>query len=320
MATVVTLRDGRTWSDDGTGATGLQRRYRVILDAPLAADGEALFIKSLVDAGLIPAVGSAHPNDGALAVQKYEVREGESSAKHLVELVAHYERVVVGSARAGFSDSESAEEDTCAVTEWGWDSSTGQRELTTAADGKAVLNSCGDAFDRVPTVAVFTPTFTKVMKFKTRQAGVQAYNCKVNQSEIRIGGMTCGVASLLCAVAEKRIFGEKGGWKYQYTVNLRYMSNPVAFIDGSEGNVEDVGWDAAVVDTGMREWKDGKLVLIQQRSGEGGVFRPVTSPELLDGSGHAVTRSSSGSPSPYVFRFQAYKRVNFPEWFYSEPD
>ena len=58
---------------------------------------------------------------------------------------------------------------------------------------------------------------------------------------------------------------------------------------------------------------------IYARDAETGKKCTVTSPELLDGQGHAVTRSSGTTPKPYNIRFQAYERVNIPDWFVSEP-
>ena len=76
-----------------------------------------------------------------------------------------------------------------------------------------------------------------------------------------------------------------------------------------------------VIDAGMREIDSttGELKLIQVMSKETGQLATVTSPELLDGQGHAVSRASASAPDPTVLIFQAYKRVTFPSWFYSEP-
>lgn len=71
----------------------------------------------------------------------------------------------------------------------------------------------------------------------------------------------------------------------------------------------------------MRQIDDttGKLKLIQDLSGE--MLQPatVTSPEFLDGHGHAVQRNGTDPVTPHSLIFQAYKRTAFPAWFYSEP-
>lgn len=65
----------------------------------------------------------------------------------------------------------------------------------------------------------------------------------------------------------------------------------------------------------------GEPKLIQIMSDETGQLATVTSPELLDGSGHKVDRSgqTGGSGQPVLLVFQAYKSATFPNWFTSEP-
>lgn len=115
-------------------------------------------------------------------------------------------------------------------------------------------------------------------------------------------------------MAEKRIFGDDI-WKYRYTVHLKLKSNLVK-IEGAKEST-DIGWDVAVVDAGMRE-KDaqtGKKKLIRTADKESGTPCVVTSPALLNGNGGQLAADAE----PYIFRFMAYKRSDFPEWFYSEP-
>ena len=182
-----------------------------------------------------------------------------------------------------------------------------------------VVNSAGDPFQTVPTVSVYAPTFTKVIKSARRKANALSYNCKVNRSNVTIGGMYCAKGTLLCSVAEKRIWGE-GEYNYQYTIQLKFMSNMIR-VEGEE-NPTEIGWDVAVVDAGMREKDEehGGLKLITRNSSETNEPATVTSAELLDGSGHAVDRESEEDDiKPYVFAFKAYEADDFPGWFYSEP-
>ena len=64
-----------------------------------------------------------------------------------------------------------------------------------------------------------------------------------------------------------------------------------------------------------------KIKLIQVMSSETGQPATVTSPELLDGAGHRITRSGTGqlAGQPYNFKFEAYEEETFPNWFVSEP-
>ena len=110
-------------------------------------------------------------------------------------------------------------------------------------------------------------------------------------------------------------------WPFKYSIRLRYRTNK-ALIGGETANLTECGWDAVVCDAGMREVDSttGQLKLIQIVSAETGQLANVTSPELLNGNGQAVTRGSQSSPvAPYNFRFKAYEDASFPGWFTSQP-
>ena len=305
MADVVKQKDGRKWSVDSSGVKSLKRRYQIVLDAVTGADGEAASYTGL------PAIGTAHPVHTGLFVESYDIEEGEGSAKGTLIVYVNY------APRTTETSGSGQDAVTSQVEEWGWDAGTEEREFVDAVDGTAVLNSAGDVFDRVPTISVPAPTFTKVMKFRTRQSGAVACDCKVNNSSVTIGGRSYPTGSLLCHVAEKRIFGDPD-WKYRYTIQLKYRTNPVKLAGAN--STTDIGWDVAITDAGMRELdSNGKLKLIKSVDAETGKKCTVTSPELLDGQGHAVARSANSTPKPYNIRFQAYERVSIPSWFVSEP-
>ena len=194
----------------------------------------------------------------------------------------------------------------------------GAAKKTTDADGKDVVNSAGDPFDTVPQVSVYSPVFTKIVKFTARQSSAMACNCKVNSGALTIGSMSCPEGSLLCSVEEERLIGD-ANWKYRYTIRLKYKTNKVKI--ALANNLTDIGWDVAVTDAGMRELQNGMPVIITRPGKENGVPCAVTSPELLDGQGGAVARSASGTAAvPYNFRFKAYERTSIPSWFYTESD
>ena len=298
----VKLLDGRTWRGD-TVINELTRRYLIQQDENKVLGENA---ESMTFAGL-PKKGDAHPVHSGLYVTEISFAEGSGYEKNTIIATVTYGRISVEGETEGFAG--------CAVDSWGWDASTEEKELVTAADGTKVLNSAGDVFDNVPKVSAPAPVFTKVMRFKQRQSGVMAYNCCTNSGSITIGGYSFPKGSLLCTVFETRLFGDEE-YKYQYTVQLKYKSNPVRV--GGASTVTDVGWDVAIIDAGMREKKDGKLSRIKVIDGETGKVCTVTSPELLDGSGAAVDRTG-GEVSPYVMRYTAYPTASFPTWFYSEP-
>lgn len=305
MATTSVLKDGRRWNVNSNGITALKRRYLVKLDAVTAVNGEGATFPG------VPAIGSAHPLKGGLFVSDYEVEEGEGAAKNTLIVTVNYAPITTETSGSG------QEQQSLRIEEWGWEGSTEERELVTAADGTAVLNSAGDAYDSVPSVSLAAPIFTKVVKFKTRQTGALSYNCKVNNADVSIGGYSFPVGSLLATVSEKRVFGD-GGWKYRYTIQLKYRTNRVKL--AGENTLTDIGWDVAITDAGMREkGSDGKLKIITTIDKETGKRCQISSPELLDGKGKAVARPESGLPTPYNTRYQAYERASFPAWFYSEP-
>ena len=144
--------------------------------------------------------------------------------------------------------------------------------------------------------------------------------CTINAADMTIGSVSCPAKSLLCTVCEKLNIGDSV-WPYQYTIRLRYRSNVIKRTYAAAA--EEIGWNVAVVDAGMREIDSttSKLQLIQVLSEETGQLATVTSPELLDGAGHKVDRSgqTGGSGQPTLLVFQAYKTATFPNWFTSEP-
>lgn len=302
----VRMKAGRSWSVDSTGINSLSRVYQIEIDGDyLGPDAEAAAFSG------IPAIGSAHPLLPYLKVAGYDVSEGEGSDKRLLTVTVKYE----SSISEEVSDGETKV--TGAVEDYGWDEGMDERELITAVNGVALVNSAGDPFDAVPRVSVPAPTFTKVIKTPTRMSGWADSFCRINDGAITVGGINCAKWTLLCNVSEKRIFGDPN-FMYRYTVRLRYRSNLVKLY--GSGNAQEIGWNVSVTDTGMRQLgADGKPVVIRQKDAETGRMLTITSPELLDGEGHAVDRSSGTAPEPYNGFFQAYQEATFPGWFYSEP-
>lgn len=311
MAASGILKDGRRWTVGESGIKTLKRTYQVLLDAVTATNGEGATFPN------VPAIGSEHPVIKGLFAATYDVEEGRGTSKATLNVTVNYERKTVETIGGG--TPEEPTETPAQVERWGWDSGTEERELTTAVDGTPVLNSAGDVFDRVPSVSVSAPTFTKVVKFKTRQADAMHLDCKVNGKAVTIGGLTYAVGSLRASVSEERLLDDET-WNYRYTISLKFRSNPVSLAASSM--MTDIGWDVAVTDAGMRE-KDsstGKLKLISQINAETGRQSLITSPELLNGNGQAVTREPGATaPTPFNFRFKAYERADFPSWFVSEP-
>ena len=318
MASIVKVipKDGTTYAVTENGAEDIELHYQVRLDGPLPID--ALITAFSDGSTAIPAINSQHPARPGMYVSKYRVTQPKGFAKHTLDLTVIY------SATGASTDNtqDDPEEEPVAtdnqVLEWGWDDGTSSRELVQDVNGDPVVNSAGDPFDSVPEVETPAPTFTKVIKFASRRQYAK-YLCTVNAVAVKIGDMTCAPYTLLCSISEKRNIGDEV-WPFTYTIRLKYRTNIIK--KGGDTQVSEIGWNAAVVDAGMREIDDttGMLKLIEVISKETGKPATVTAPELLDGHGHAVARSASGSPAePYNLTFAPYKTATFPAWFYSEP-
>ena len=299
---------GTRYTVNQNGAADIKERYQVVLTSPLLAG------QLITSFSGVPAIGSEHPQRPGYYVDHYDISQPDGAAKATLDIDVVYS--ATGLTVEPGEEPTDPNTDT-QVEEWGWDDGTTERELLTDVTGKPVVNSAGDPFENVPTVTAPAPTFTKVVKFKTRQS-VRQYFCKVNAQQMTISGESFAPGQLLCTVSERRNIGDYN-WPYVYTVRLRFRSNLVK--EGQAQQASDIGWDIAVTDAGMREIDDttGGLKLIQVPSGETGEMATVTSAELLNGAGRAIARSSTSTATPYNIRFAAYQQANFPAWFTSEP-
>lgn len=311
-------KDGIGYNVNDSGAADISLRFQVQLSAPL---GQGELITSFSDGTTsIPAIGTVHPAREGYYVTNYEVRQPQGAAKNTLDVAVKYSPQSF--VTEGGGGEPPAPEYVSLIEQWGWDDGTSQRELITAADANKtpVLNSAKDPFDSVPQIETPAPTFTKVVRFAERKTGWFDYNCKVNDQSVTIGGVSFPAGTLLCTIAET-IDIANFNWPFKYSIRLRYRTNK-ALIGGETANLTECGWDAVVCDAGMREVDSttGQLKLIQVVSAETGQLANVTSPELLNGNGQAVTRGSGVSTvAPYNFRFKAYEDASFPAWFVSQP-
>lgn len=310
LITKVIPRDGTSYGVNDSGAIDIALRFRVVLSEPLPQS--KLFTTFSDGTTSVPSIGSAHPDRPGYYAARYDVTQPEGAAKNTLEVTVKYE------ARDYTTEGSGQDAHVSNIESWGWDDATAQRELVTDASGDTVLNSAGDPFDTVPQIETPAPTFTKVVRFGSRQSGWASYFCTVNDAAVTIGGISFAARTLLCTISEVKDISNPN-WPYKYTVRLRYRSN-MAKIALAE-TAEECGWDIVICDAGMREVDDttGQLKLIQTISHETGQPATVTTPELLDGDGHAIARTAGVSPTPYNFRFESYAEASFPDWFTSEP-
>lgn len=309
-------KDGTSYSIDENGASGIVLRYQVVLSEPLP---QSQLLKSFSAGGVaIPAIGSEHPDRPGHYVAGYDVRQPGGAAKKTLDVTVKYTPRNYTTESGGSDEEGQPIEFGSNIESWGWDDGTTSRELVDDALDKPVRNSAGDQFDSVPQVEYPSPTFQKIVRFEKRINGWFDFNCTVNADPVVIGGVSFPPFTLLCTVSET-LEPTHVKWPYRYSVRLRYRTNR-ARVNGSSEQTE-CGWDVAITDAGMREiGDDGKLKFIETISKE--TRRPVavTSPELLNGNGKAVTRGSEASTVPtYNLRFQTYKSMKFPDWFTSEP-
>lgn len=311
----VIAKDGIRYDVTPNGAVAMQQQYQIVLSRPLA-EGE--LITTFSDGtNSVPAIGTEHPEREGYYAAKYSVSQPRGAAKSTLDLTLTYEPLGYATVRI---EGETPTYADSLVVEWGWTDGTTSRELLRGVDTNAtpVVNSAGDPFESVPTVEAPAPEFVKVVKFKTRQAYWE-YMCTINAASMTIGSVTCPAKTLLCTCCEKINIGDEV-WPYQYTIRMRYRSNLVKRRYGADE--EEIGWDVAVVDAGMRELDQttGKPKLITIETGNN-MEAAITSSELLDGSGRKITRDSSAPSTlePVLLVFQAYKTKTFPHWFTSEP-
>lgn len=309
MSTVTKLKAGRTWSVNDKGIDTLTREYVVCLDSITTENGEGATFTG------VPAIGSAHPVHSSLFVDHYDVEEGSSTDKKTIRVKVVYQRESLEDVGTG------EEEEIISVERWGWDAATAEKDLTEDTLGNKVVNSAQDPFDNVPKVKVFAPSFTKVYKTKSRDSSALSFNCKVNSKAVTIGSITCAIGTLICSVAEENLIND-ATWKYRYTVTLRYLTNKVVIEQGNDPI--EIGWDAAVLDCGMRQYSDtgdGSKELIRIPDPVTKVPATISSPALLNGAGRALLPASTTDVvKPYYFRFRPYESAEIPSVFYSEPN
>lgn len=309
-------KDGARYDVTSGGATAIQQQYQIVLSRPLAA-GELL--TTFTDGtNAVPLIGTEHPMRPGYYAAKYAISQPRGVAKSTLDLTLTYEPL--GPTKDVILDPEEEPQTVDSlVVEWGWSDGTTSRELLRGADTNAtpVVNSAGDPFESVPTVETPAPEFVKVVKFKTPQV-YWPYMCKINAAAMTIGQVECPANSILCTVCEKLNIGDEI-WPYQYTIRMRYRSNIIRRRYGADP--EEIGWNVAVVDAGMRELdSNGKPKLITIETAND-MEAAITSPELLDGSGRKITRdpTAPNSYQPVLLVFQAYQTTTFPDWFTSTP-
>lgn len=305
------LTAGRSYKVDDGGLNDLRETYKIVLDEPMPRAQE---LRSFPG---VPAIGSKHPKYDGLIVGDYDVSEGSDGDKIVLTIVVSYERLSSEAVSIESEEEAPPEEITAEVTQWGWDTGTGERDMVADSTGKAVKNSAGDPFDSVPRYSAPEPTFTKVIKFTRRPGSILEYKCKVNKSPVTIGVDTYPPHTLLCDISEARDLNDKY-WNYQYTISLKYRSQIVDLNGTSEsdGSQTEIGWGAGIVDAGMRECLDGvKKTLIRIKDSETGEMCTVTSPSLLNGRGARLEDENAMK----ILHFKPYAEIDFPAWFTSEP-
>ncbi len=299
----------RKWQVDSNGhLSSCTRRYLIIRDSlPTGVEAE-----EVAKCAGLPTIGSKHSGSASgndLIVTGYAFEEGEDGEKQVIYCDVTY------ALANSVTETDEAAQSSQAVVSWGWHSGSVSRDLVrNAKDGSLVVNSAGQPFDSVPQIDFPSPTLSKVIKTKARQANWMGMQGKINNAAITIGGCSCAAHQVRCVqVDEERLFNDEGGFKYQYTCAFQVMYNKTS-IEGKAA--EEIGWDIAVVDCGTMQIVNDKLVPIKSVSEETGQEVFCSSPVLLDGQGRAVLTKDA---KPYAFRVQAYEETTFAPLMYSEP-
>lgn len=304
------LLDGRTGAKTQLGFSSLVRRYLIMrqnrpLSATAAQDEADIFA-----AEGLPAIGSAHPASSDLVCTELAFAEKESIEKNQVIVTATY-----SASDSSSSSPSGAVPRTQSVEQLSWRPGSETRDaVCDVVTGAVIASSAGEPFESVPQINVPLSVWTKVLRTKNRHLEWRAYEQKINAAATQCGGISCPAKTLKCeGVAEDRIWNDPDGWKYRYTITIAKTTNRTKV--GDDPQVVDIGWDVAVVDTGMYELdENGKLQLIKIRDPETRTDRPVTAAVLLNGSGKHLA-SYAIATDPFILRFQVYESTNFPAIF-----
>lgn len=296
------VKSGRTWQLGTANVIDAKTETHIVLLDHLATDSE------IVDLPGVPKYGQEHATIKGLFVNGLRVTEGGDSDKYVLSVEVSY-----SSQSTSMSEKNKVPRGQD-IQSWGWHSGSTTRDISDLRP-----NSAGQPFDSAPQREVATPTFTKVFKTVDRILA-RAYANKINESEMTIGAEKFPPWTIRCVqVEEDKLWADEFGWKWQYTISLQYMSNVVSCgYVGSEDEQSDkeIGWNVAITDAGCYEIDDqtGKLKRIAYPDAETGKVVYATTPQLLDGKGHA----QEAGGSPFNFLVMCYDTTTFPESFVSD--
>lgn len=171
--------------------------------------------------------------------------------------------------------------------------------LAYARDGAPILNSAGEPFEQVPTIALPVVTYEVSRLERTFDADlIAAIQGRVNAS----AWLGFPAESVLCRAinSERTWSADAGGWAWATTYKFAIKRSLVS-LEASGIKIRP-GWRLQVLDCGFRELVGGELVAIMDKSNA-----PVAAPVNLNGSGARLPASGT----PVYKEFDIYPTADF---------
>lgn len=177
-----------------------------------------------------------------------------------------------------------------------WSSADMDWAITHDREGKPILNSADDPFDPpiVTQLTIPVATITRVEKAFDPD-WILVFRNRVNKDP----WLGWPAESVLCQdLTGDRIFDPDWGWLWTTTYTLAFKPSRTA----DNGAVMDAGWDAYVLNAGLRERKNGTLRPIMLGNA------PASSPLPLDDDGEY-------DPNVAIYRrFKIHRTANFDDF------
>ena len=294
MAIVTKVTESRDATLNTVSNSG-SRTFLVFFDEYLPTDKYSNFIDQASQA-IDPISGLKVPRQGSNFDGDAPVK-GDPIATS-VSVRQYQEQNIIWEVSVKFSEStrESSDNDDNVWQDYPWNetptvvwgSSIINQLILTDFDGRAIVNSAGDAFDTAITrpVALMTVscTFNKKAGGYTPQSAAALVNT-VNESDFTVFGTKVEKGTALMKTY--------GGSKLTAVVNgeeVNYWQVTAAWDILSNASSTSIGWDGIVLDIGTQQTINGSgKFTINDKHG----YR-LSSPQLLNGNGHRLERAEGG--------------------------
>lgn len=260
----------------------LEDVYTLLLSDPAARPSAGSFG--------IPAIGQEHSPDAAstspfrhLYVKDVEISQPDPTSQVWVARVKYTKK-------ATSTTGSGPEADTTVWTRARIGFQPYQEPLTTDSDGKAVVNSAGDAFEDAPSIDRNLLEID-LARNESSQPGTSiiSLNDTINASSVTILGMPIEARCGRVSIEAEKNFAD-GSW----VLSFRILVNPAT-------------WDAKVLQNGYRYLDNGLLVKFTEKTADGREVE-CSSPQLLGPEGDGGDGRGRG---PYYATFKPYAAASW---------